>query len=127
MDLNIEDTKSSLDSNPSWKSLVLKKRKDFLYVQNCGQKYFSRNLSLFFISPSNQSTEQKFGITVSTKVSKSSVVRNKIKRRIRNIIVSEILPGFKKNLWIVVCAKGNAVGATFQDLHKELLKMIAAL
>lgn len=67
----------------------LKKRSDFLYVQNNGRKWVSKSLILQVAT--NNRTNKRFGLTVSKRVSKSAVIRNRIKRRLK-AAAYEILP-----------------------------------
>lgn len=62
----------------------LTKKKEFDNVFKVGKGCFTDILGVKYSK--NQLNINKFGILVSNKVSKSAVVRNKIKRRIRAII-----------------------------------------
>ena len=59
----------------------LKKRSDFLHVQKKGRKWVSR--SVIVQAAENEGLGRRLGLTVTKKVSKSAVVRNRIKRRLR--------------------------------------------
>jgi len=68
-----------------------------------------------------QADKLLIGFIVSTKVSKKAVVRNKIKRRLREIFRllikdKKIKTGFE----IVVIAKPKAAEAGFKELEKEI-------
>lgn len=62
----------------------LTKKKDFDYIYKTGKSGFSAIMGLK--SSKNNIEECRFGIVVSTKVSKKAIERNKIKRQIREII-----------------------------------------
>lgn len=64
-------------------------------------------------------TEPLFAFVVSVKVSKKAVVRNKIKRRSRNII-RKLLPSIKKEIAIIVFFKKGAENLKFSELEEKL-------
>jgi ribonuclease P protein component len=75
----------------------LKKKKDFERVFSQG-----RNLKgdfLFFKTINNKLEDNRIGFIVSKKVSKKAVERNKIKRRLREILRSITLDNQEKNRW----------------------------
>ncbi len=63
---------------------VLKKRSDFLHIQRHGKKWVSHGLILQFCP--NESRGKRIGFTVSKKVDKRAVNRNRIKRRLRSVV-----------------------------------------
>ena len=70
----------------------------------------------------------KAGITVSKKVSKSAVKRNRIKRIFREIyrINSNMLPN---GIYVIIRGLPKAAGADFSEIQREILslfKVIAA-
>lgn len=67
-------------------------RRDFLRIQSSGRKYRSKHFLLALQPASDRPNTRKrapesgrIGITVTTKVNKNAVARNKLKRRIREI------------------------------------------
>lgn len=84
--------------------------------------------SIFIIYYNYTGNGRKAGFTVSKKVSKSSVKRNKIKRRMREVYRHSrcILP---EDISIIIRALPQSVGADFNDIETEislLFKTIAA-
>ena len=77
-------TKEHISQTPG-----LKSRAEFLRVQNGGKKWVSPGVILM-AAPSG-TTAVKFGLTVTKKLSKSAVVRNRIRRRLR-AAAYDILP-----------------------------------
>ena len=78
-------------------SLVkIKKRSDFLKIQGGGRKWVSHGLVIQ--TKPNEDGVQRIGFTVSKKVDKSAVKRNRIKRRLR-AVAADVLP--------VYAAKGH--------------------
>jgi len=64
-------------------------------------------------------TSTQSAVVVSKRVG-PAVIRNRVKRRLREIFRRE-LPGLKSELWIVVMAKPAAANATMESLHSEWL------
>lgn len=62
---------------------ILKSRSDFLKVQSSGKKWVSHGLILQVRE--NDLGQKRVGFTVSKKVDKSAVKRNRIKRRLRAV------------------------------------------
>jgi ribonuclease P protein component len=106
-------------SKAQQKSLIrLKKRTDFLAVQNKGKKWVSHGLILQ-VRP-NALSQRRVGFTVSKKVDKSAVKRNRIKRRLR-AVAADILPAGAQNGYDYVLV-GRATTATrpYETLCQDL-------
>lgn len=69
----------------------IKNRSDFLSIQSKGKKWVSHGLILQ--TAPNDLEQKRIGYTVSKRVDKSAVKRNRIKRRLR-AVAAEILPEF---------------------------------
>lgn len=105
--------------------LKIKKRKEFSYVYRRGKKFSSNYLNVVV---ADSRFDLKIGFSVSKKVG-NSVVRNKIKRRLREICRLNITC-FPKNKMFVFVARNSANTASYQDLEKDvlfLLKKISSL
>lgn len=63
--------------------------------------------------------ENKFGIVVSSAVSKKSVLRNKLKRRARSIVL-KLSEGFAAPRGIIIIFKKQALAFSFRELEREL-------
>jgi ribonuclease P protein component len=97
----------------------LKKRSDFLYVQKNGKKWVAKGL-IIEVCPNNLS-HNRFGITVSKKISKSAVTRNRIKRRLR-AVAYEVLPFMNiEGLDCVLIGRKDSDKRSFNDLKKDLI------
>lgn len=97
----------------------LKRRSDFLRVQAAGRKWVSTTLILQVAE--NDTGTCRFGITVSKKTSKSAVVRNRIKRRLRAVLL-DVLPGHAKSgIDYVVIGRAVAETKAYADLEKDLI------
>jgi len=102
----------------------LKKKKEFERVFKKGKSAKKDFLFIKFIKNSLDTT--RFGFIVSRKISKKAVVRNKVKRRLREA-TREMLPEIKPGYDIVVVAQRGIEKLNFfqiKDNLKELLKKI---
>lgn len=96
----------------------LRNSRDFLRLRDKGLKIYSSHFLLLY-APS-ESDISRLGITVSAKVDKRAVVRNRIKRRIRDIFRVHkryLMDGFD----IVIIARKNAGRLTFDQCKQEIL------
>lgn len=106
----------------------LRHRNEFKTVYQKGERRSGKYLVLRFVkavSPAEGETTlppPKIGISISQKVSKKAVVRNRIKRQIRAIIRSW-LPKLPKGLHIVVIVKPQAQGCKYEDFLRELRQL----
>ena len=96
----------------------LKKDKDFELVFKKGKAFNGKFLFLKVIKRNNLEVS-RFGLIVGTKISKKATIRNKIKRRLRDVIrkkLEDIKPGFD----VVIGAKTRIVDKSYQDIKEEL-------
>ena len=103
------------------KPLTLKKNIEFRRVYQRGKSTANRNLVLYYL-PNNLS-ELRMGITVSKKVGKS-VVRNLVKRRIRESLreLEPLLPQGYDLVWIARASCHEADYKTMKSAVKHLVK-----
>ncbi len=96
----------------------LKRRSDFLRVQGSGRKWVSTSLIL---QVADNTTEKcRFGITVTKKTSKSAVIRNRIKRRLRALLC-ETLPDYAKpGVDYVLVGRAITETCAYDALEKDL-------
>jgi len=99
----------------------LKKKKDFDEVFKKGKGI--EGFFLFLKIKNNDLKESRFGFVVSQKVSKKAVVRNKIKRRLREVVASK-KNFIKQGLDVVVLAKKGAERKNFLETAEELLSLL---
>lgn len=95
----------------------LKKKKDFERVFKEGKGVKEEFLYIKVVA--NNLTVSRVGFIVSQKVSKKAVLRNKIKRRLREI-TKEKLPKIKQGLDIVLTATPEAAAKDFSEMEKEV-------
>ncbi len=96
----------------------ISRNKDFDRVFKTGQSFYAKVLGAKAVK--NDSMITRFGILVSTKVSKKAVIRNKIKRQIREISKAE-LNNLKKGYDVVLIVFPQILDKNFQELT-EILK-----
>lgn len=102
------------------KENCLKKRKDFERIFKSG-KGFKEDL-LFLKLLNNNLESSRIGFIVSQKVSKKAVVRNKIKRELREIVRPE-LKKIKKGIDIALVVLPGLEKKSFQEI-KEVVNEI---
>ena len=98
----------------------LKKNKEFKKVYNNGKSYVSRNLVLYVLQTPEKDFN-KYGLSVSKKVG-NAVVRNKLKRRMREIIREFEKKDFKA-YDIVFIARNPAAKLDYQELRRDIKKL----
>ena len=98
----------------------LKKRYQFNYVYKSGEHYSGEHIVLY--TASSKTKNIKVGLAVTKKVG-HAVVRNKIRRRLREIVRKQ-LPKLKQNYNIIIVAKENITEAGFEQLCFELNKLL---
>jgi ribonuclease P protein component len=99
----------------------LKKKKDFERVFSQG-----RNLKgdfLFFKTINNKLEDNRIGFIVSKKVSKKAVERNKIKRRLREILRSITLDNQEKIDGVFITFP-SIKEKSFEEMKKEVFSLL---
>ena len=64
----------------------VKKRREYLHIQNRGKKYRAEHLLLSVWSLPETAKDSRIGVTVTKKVDKRAVNRNRIKRQIKEYL-----------------------------------------
>jgi ribonuclease P protein component len=102
------------------KSLRLTKNLEFKNVYRSGRRWTSPFFTMYI--KKNNLGYSRLGVSVSKKVGKS-VVRNKIKRRIKEIIRTNY--GFIKNGWdIVFSVRPLSVDLEYTNMEKEVKNLL---
>ena len=100
------------------KEYRLRKRPEFESLRTEALKVASRHL-LVLLKENNKDTS-RLGITVSTKIDKLAVGRNRFKRTIREVFRVN-RHRLSQHFDIVVIARKNATQCSFEDIRREFL------
>ncbi|MEL6909129.1 MAG: ribonuclease P protein component [Cyanobacteria bacterium J06643_13] len=106
----------------------LGKRQDYRAVYAQGIRRYSPHLTLIALRNNDSQgagskTATSFGISISKKVSKKAVVRNRLKRQIKGAIrtyLKGIEPGWK----IVIVVKPKAIECKYEHFLRELEELL---
>ena len=106
----------------------LRDRKDYRAVYEQGIRRYSPHLTLIALFPKENKNVASipatmFGISISKKVSKKAVVRNRIKRQIKAAIrtyLQSINPGWK----LVIVVKPKAIECKYEHFLRELEELL---
>ncbi len=106
----------------------LKNRKDFVALYQNGGRYASPHLilrTLRTIATDKPRTPlpTQFGISISQKVSKKAVIRNRIKRQIRQVI-RELLPTISGGWKVVIVVRPGSVECNYEHFLGELKQLL---
>ncbi|RMG16298.1 MAG: ribonuclease P protein component [Deltaproteobacteria bacterium] len=101
------------------RSARLRRRREFVEVQRYGRSVRTRVLVLLVAT--NELGRRRLGVTVSRRVSRRAVDRNRIKRRLREIFRRErgVLPD---GVDVVLVARPAALDASYETLRSAFLE-----
>ena len=68
----------------------------------------------------------QFGVTISQKVSKRAVIRNRLKRQI-TAAIQQLLPQVASSHWVVIVVRPSAVECTYGQFLQELRQLFIDL
>jgi len=102
----------------------LRKRSDFQTVYQQGIRRYGRHLIIraLPIAPSVNPVPTKVGISISRKVSKKAVVRNRLKRQIKSVL-RYLFPEISPNWLIVIIVKPEAKECNYEHFLRELREL----
>lgn len=96
----------------------LKKRSDFLCVQRKGRKWISKGMVVEVRA--NEELGLRCGLTVSKRVSKLAVLRNRVKRRLRSVSY-DVLPEYRQQHFdVVLIGRVTTQKRSYEDLQNDL-------
>jgi len=97
---------------------------DFKRVFRLGESFYIGQLRVKILK--NNLTISRFGFIVSNKISKRAVVRNKIKRRLREI-VRQKLPVLKTGYDCVIITRSGVEDLNYQEMQDKLEQILLKL
>lgn len=99
---------------------TVKENKEFSRIIN--HQIFVRNANFVIYYDKNTVGHYRFGISVGTKVG-NAVVRNKLKRQIRNILdIHKKL--YSNELDYIIIVRKNCLNLSFQEMDESLINLI---
>ena len=110
--IKVEREKNSQGFDPSKR---IKKRSQFLEIQSKGKKFKTRNF-LFIIQEAEKS---RLGITITTKVHKRAVQRNRVKRCLREVY-RRLYAYLNGTYDVVVISHQGSIDLSYLEIKKEL-------
>ena len=97
----------------------LKKRKQFNYLFKHGSHVSNEYINLVFLKLKTKNF--KIGYSISKKVGKA-VVRNKVKRRLKECVL-KLSDSIKKDYYIIISAKPTITNIAFDTLYTKTLEV----
>lgn len=106
----------------------LKQRRDFTAIYQRGLRRNSANLALRALRPRQKEEllpkpPSQIGISISKKVSKHAVVRNRIKRQIR-VALRQLLPRIPHGWKVVIVVRESAIECDYFQFLQELEQLL---
>lgn len=101
----------------------LRTKKDFDSVYKRGGKISGMFFSLRFLENKRYPEDLKIGIALGLNVSKSSVIRNKKRRQIKEVIRLN-QNRIERGYWLVILVNEKILSASYLDIEKELLAIL---
>ena len=110
------------------KQYRLKKYSAVIATYKNNHSVSDKNVCLYFgRKKKDKDTTTKFAFIVSKKVHKRAVVRNRIKRlmreTVRNIIKNNQFPCINEYMSVIVAGKPSAVEASYSDINSSILSL----
>ena len=96
----------------------LAKRSEIQRLQRRGKKIHTKSFIIAYEKSSKESS--RLALTVSKKVDKRAVVRNTIKRRLRELF-RKIRLQLKDNLEVVIIARGSAKECPYSECSRQII------
>ncbi len=99
---------------------IIKSSEEYTEIINTSKSKKSKYFSIYYRKNNNSN---RYGITVPKKTG-TAVIRNKIKRRIKNIIDNNKKIVHNGYDYVIIIKKG-ILELTYEEIEKELLKLIS--
>ena len=102
------------------KNDIIKSSREYTEIINKGKCIRSNNFSIYY---RKNNDKNRYGISIPKKTGKA-VIRNKIKRRIKNIIDNNKNSMQSSYDYVIIIRKG-ILDLTYLDIEKELLNLMS--
>lgn len=102
------------------RSDALRRKKEFRYTYRAGKSCGGKLLSLVYAK--NRGSSVKIGFSVSKKIG-NAVVRNRVKRRMREA-VTPMIPAIKGGMNLIFIAREAIVEAPFLEIRGSMLSQL---
>jgi len=99
-------------------NIRIKKRSEFVHLQEQGKKLHNRNILVIFEPTSLP--ESRFGIVVTRKINQRATARNRIKRRIREILRLN-RSRLRSSFDILIIARRGIESCTYKEIEEQIL------
>ena len=111
------------------KKYILKKHSAFIATYRINNTKSDKNVCIFFgKEKTDENIPTKFAFVVSKKIHKRAVVRNRIKRLMRESVRKiHLLPEYShlhKYLSIICVAKHSAIEKTYEDINNSITTLL---
>ena len=103
------------------KNNIVKESKDFEKTIKKG-KFYKNNLYIIYVID-NDYNNYRFGISVGKKISNKAVIRNKLKRRLKNII-DKYQNLYQNHKDYIIIMKRSCLDKSYQELESSFLEII---
>ena len=104
------------------KIAIIKSSREYTEIINNGQNKKSKNFSIYY---RNNNEKNRYGISIPKKTGKA-VIRNTIKRRVKNIIDNNKNSMQTTFDYVIIIRKG-ILDLTYIEMEKELLDLINSI
>jgi ribonuclease P protein component len=105
----------------------LKRRQDFDWVYQTGTRRRATHLHVVAVQALNPVAggpiESRFGISISKKVSKLAVVRNRLKRQVKAALRS-LLPRLQPGWCVVIVVRSGLIECDYWQILRELEQLL---
>lgn len=103
------------------RELRLRKRQDFDSVYKKGKSYSCKYLKVYVLN--TDLPRQRYGFSISKKVSKKAVERNKLKRQL-SFVIREELKSLKNGTDVIFVIRNVILDLSFNDMKNNVTELL---
>jgi len=97
---------------------------EFNVTRKHGQKLTGELSYIYYLLPKNSTGTTRTGIVISTRVHKSAVKRNRLRRLFMECLRVK-LPTLPSGLWLVIQPRSKSLGAKYEEICTELDSLLS--